>query len=62
MTSEQITAPGRPVISDASRQRINEIIARCHDLTPRQRAVIGGLLRSGRRLGRTPEPQEASAA
>lgn len=47
--------PGRPVISEACRKRIEEIVAACPPLSARQRAVIGAEIRAGRRLHRSPE-------
>jgi hypothetical protein len=54
--------PGRPVISEACRQRIAELIADWPPLSGEQRAVIGREIRAGRRLHRTTEQRGSAAA
>lgn len=51
--------PARPVLSEACRQSIAELVADWPPLTDKTRAVIAQAFRTGRRLGRV-QRQEAS--
>lgn len=53
--------PARPVLSDACKRSIAALVADWPPLTPDQRARIGALIRSGRRLARTVEQQGSAA-
>lgn len=46
--------PGRPVLSEACQRRVKEIVDAWPLLSEHQRAVIGTVIRSGRRLGQVP--------
>ncbi|HET9892620.1 MAG TPA: hypothetical protein VFQ42_19185 [Mycobacterium sp.] len=52
--------PARPVLSEACQRRIAEAVAAAPPLNADQRARIGLIIRTGRRLGRVEQPGTAA--